>query len=458
MSKRIVLFNHKGGVSKTTSVYNLSWMLSRNHRVLVVDADPQCNLSSLILGDDFERYYFDDDTKEQNIKDGVKVAFEGKPSPIQEIECKNLERAPNLFLLAGHANLSEYEAALTFAQTSSSAIATLQNLPGAFAELIRLTEDKYNIEYTIIDLNPSLSSINQNFFIISNGFIVPTNPDPFSIMALNTLVHILPKWHEWKISMLPYFKDAAYPLPDNNPYFLGTIIQRFNIRRGKAAEPYRNNIDEIKDITKNKLHQSLKDSSMMLSIEKYEEANISQDNGFCLQEISDFQSLLPRSYDAGVPVFDLTNEELNATGPVLAQLLEKRVVFNELFENFAEQIRKISEILRATIPPKEYYFELEIVKKLKFIAFQEPNRIADGLSFIWNEPHKWKIIADTMGLDLSTVKTTLKTISLRRNQIVHEADIDMSTGNKYSIGRGETENVANFILNCGRAIYNKVKI
>jgi len=46
MSKRIVLFNHKGGVSKTTSVYNLSWMLSRNHRVLVVDADPQCNLSS----------------------------------------------------------------------------------------------------------------------------------------------------------------------------------------------------------------------------------------------------------------------------------------------------------------------------------------------------------------------------------------------------------------------------
>ena len=59
MSKRIVLFNHKGGVSKTTSVYNIGWMLSKNYRVLVVDADPQCNLSNLILGDDFEKYYID---------------------------------------------------------------------------------------------------------------------------------------------------------------------------------------------------------------------------------------------------------------------------------------------------------------------------------------------------------------------------------------------------------------
>lgn len=57
MAKRIVFFNHKGGVSKTTTAYNLGWMLSLNSRVLLVDADPQCNLTSLILRDDFERYY-----------------------------------------------------------------------------------------------------------------------------------------------------------------------------------------------------------------------------------------------------------------------------------------------------------------------------------------------------------------------------------------------------------------
>jgi len=341
MSKRIVFFNHKGGVSKTTSVYNLGWMLSKKYRVLVVDADPQCNLSSLILGDNFEKYYIDDGTKEQNIKDGVKVAFEGKPVPIKDISCQSPERAPSLFLLAGHANLSEYESSLTFALTSSRSLATLQNLPGAFAELLRLTEEKYDIDFTLIDLNPSLSAINQNFFIISDGFIVPTNPDPFSIMALNTLKNILPKWFEWKTSTLEAFKEAAYPIPESTPYFLGTIIQRFNIRRGKAAAPYKNNIDEIKNITRNQLFPALDNASMTLPLEKYENANIKQDNGFCLQEISDFQSLLPKAYDIGVPVFDLTDEELGATGPVFDQLKEKQIVFNSLFNDLAKQVEDV---------------------------------------------------------------------------------------------------------------------
>ena len=56
MAKRLVLFNHKGGVSKTTSSYNIGWMIAKDHRVLLVDADPQCNLTSLILADDFEQY------------------------------------------------------------------------------------------------------------------------------------------------------------------------------------------------------------------------------------------------------------------------------------------------------------------------------------------------------------------------------------------------------------------
>lgn len=343
MGKRIVFFNHKGGVSKTTSVYNLGWILAKNHRVLVVDADPQCNLSSLVLGDNFEKYYIDDGTKDQNIKDGVKVAFEGKPVPIQEISCHSPERAPNMFLLAGHANLSEYESSLTFALTSSRSLATLQNLPGAFAELLRLTEAKYNIDYTIIDLNPSLSAINQNFFIISDSFIVPTNPDPFSIMALNTLKNILPNWYDWKMSTLESFKDAAYPIPESTPHFLGTIIQRFNIRRGKAATPYRNNIDDIKAITKDQLFPALDSASMAFQIEKYENAGIRKNNGFCMQEISDFQSLLPKSYEAGVPVFELTDEELGAGGPVLEQLQVKRTAFITLFNDLAKQIEEITK-------------------------------------------------------------------------------------------------------------------
>ena len=49
--KIISLFNDKGGVSKTTTTFNLGWMLAeQGHKTLIVDADPQCNLTALVLG------------------------------------------------------------------------------------------------------------------------------------------------------------------------------------------------------------------------------------------------------------------------------------------------------------------------------------------------------------------------------------------------------------------------
>ena len=51
MTKKISLFNHKGGVSKTTTTFHLGWMLAeQGKRTILVDADPQCNLTGLILG------------------------------------------------------------------------------------------------------------------------------------------------------------------------------------------------------------------------------------------------------------------------------------------------------------------------------------------------------------------------------------------------------------------------
>jgi chromosome partitioning protein len=336
MTKRTVFFNHKGGVSKTTSVYNIGWMLSKEHKVLVVDADPQCNLSSLILGEDFDQYYMNESTKHQNIKDGVQVAFTGKPFPIKAVDCFSPPRASSLYLLAGHPNLSEYDAALTFAQNSNNAITTLQNLPGAFSELIKLTEEKYAIEYTLIDLNPGLSAINQNLFLSAHAFILPTNPDPFSIMAIDALKNILPKWVAWKKNSIQIFDDTAYPLLPGEPKFIGTLIQRFNIRKGKAAEPYQDNIAEIKSKIKEDFFDYIAQSGMTLDSEQYKAEFI--ENGYCLSEVPDFQGLLPKSHNAGVPIFDLSDSEIGERGNVLTGLINKRDQLNGQFEILNEKI------------------------------------------------------------------------------------------------------------------------
>lgn len=340
MSKRIVFFNHKGGVSKTTSAYNIGWILARSSNVLLVDADPQCNLTSLILADDFENYYLDDATRLQNIKDGSSAAFDGRPTPISAVTCQSHPRAPRMRLLAGHMNLSEYDAALTFAQTSNNAITTLQNLPGAFSELIRRTEEAYDIDYTIIDLNPSLSAINQNLFLVSDFFIIPTNPDPFSIMALDTLQRILPRWVHWKNTAQSLFADSAYPLPEGTPRLVGTLIQRFNIRKGRAARPYRDNISEIKAKMAGSVFPALRGASMTFDPQVYGEPLM---NSLCLGEIPDFQGLLPKSHSANVPVFALTDEEIDERGSVLEGFREKRDTFYAQFESIGNSIVHITD-------------------------------------------------------------------------------------------------------------------
>ena len=337
MSKRIVFFNHKGGVSKTTTVYNLGWKLAEKSNVLIVDGDPKCNLTSLILRDNFDKYYSDDETKNQNIKDGVEPAFSGRPVPISNVKCITADRNRNLFLMAGHANLAEYDASLTFAQTSNNAIATLQNLPGAFNELMELCEKEYDIEYTLIDLNPGLSAINQNLFLNSDYFVIPANPDPFSIMAIETLSTVLPRWGHWKNSATDLFSSSAYSLRNGMPKFIGTIIQRFNIRNGKAAKPYRDNIDEIKTKVRNVLVPKLSVANMLISPNKY------LDQDFCLEEIPDFGGLLPKSFEAGVPVYALDDGDINETGIVLDGLKSKSKDLNDKITSIATKIKVMTD-------------------------------------------------------------------------------------------------------------------
>lgn len=129
--------------------------------------------------------------------------------------------------------------------------------------------------------------------------------------------------------------------------------------------------------------------------------------------------------------------------------------YNELI---AATFATDDELITATLPPKEVIFEQTIVRKLKTIAYQDPIKVAEGLGYIWDEKQKWQKIAAEMALDDKTAKTTLRLIVDQRNRIVHEADIDLVTNEKYPISQPECQEVTEFLLKCGEAIVDLVSL
>ncbi len=81
---------------------------------------------------------------------------------------------------------STSEVTLGIAQELSGSIQTLQNLPGSLSYLLDITAEKHSADFMLVDMNPSLSSINQNLLMTSDFFIVPTSPDYFSVMAVES--------------------------------------------------------------------------------------------------------------------------------------------------------------------------------------------------------------------------------------------------------------------------------
>jgi len=339
MVQKIALFNHKGGVSKTTTTFNLGWMLAtKGKKVILVDADPQCNLTGMVLGSSTKEELEEVYKKEQNIKSGLAPAFESRPKLIEAVDCLPVERCDGLFLLPGHVGFAEYEVTLGIAQELSGSIQALQNLPGSISYLLQKTADKFEADYILIDMSPSLSSINQNLLMTSDFFILPTSPDFFSVMAIDSLAKILPKWYAWaqKASEMRILKDADYPFPKVTPRLLGTVVQNYRIIRQEPAAAFQNWIDGIQEAVSNRLVPSLQKNNMLLSNQMYNSQGIGSD--LCLAKISDFNSLIAKSQKYQTPVFALTSEQIEQVGIVLKGTLGAQEEFKKVFSTLADRV------------------------------------------------------------------------------------------------------------------------
>jgi cellulose biosynthesis protein BcsQ len=342
--RTIALFNHKGGVSKTTTAFHLGWMLAeKGKRVVMIDADPQCNLTGLVLGEEGLNQFYEEHP-DWNIKFGLAPAFESQPRLIEAVGCKKIAEREGLMLLAGHVGLNEYEVTLGIAQDLSSSLQALKNLPGAFKYFVTKVAEKYNADYVLVDMNPSLGAINQNFLMTSDYFLLPTAPDYFSLMALDSLTKVLPKWADWakKAHDLELLKNADYPFPAPNLKFIGTVTQKFRPRKGKATEGFQSWIDQINDRVSTQLFPVLQKYDLTLEPQLYDDAGVGLTKHYCLAEIPDFNTLIATSQDNQTPVFALADEMFKHVGTVLEQDILKREEFKRIFKDFADKIIRLT--------------------------------------------------------------------------------------------------------------------
>ena len=158
----IVLANQKGGVAKTTTTLNLGVAFAENgHRVLLIDLDPQGNLtmSQGLNPDTIEKSMFD-------------VLVHRLPLE-QVIEKREVDIAVSSIDLAGA------DMAL------SSQIGRERALEKALAPI----KDRY--DYILIDTPPSLGLLTVNAFVAATGVVVPVQTEYLSLRGLVQLENTL---------------------------------------------------------------------------------------------------------------------------------------------------------------------------------------------------------------------------------------------------------------------------
>jgi len=153
----------KGGVGKTTSAFYLGQRLSEyGAKVLLIDADPQGNLTSSFDLEDFE-FEIDDETP-------ILVdLYEKKANPEEVI----IKYTQNLHLIPSTPLNSTLEGSI---RNKSKSIETV------FGKIVDPLKGNY--DYIIIDCAPALNLTNACISAISDLVILPVSPDKFSTMGL----------------------------------------------------------------------------------------------------------------------------------------------------------------------------------------------------------------------------------------------------------------------------------
>ncbi|MDB6013963.1 MAG: ATPase [Gammaproteobacteria bacterium] len=321
---RFVVFNHKGGVGKTTLTVNLAAAISEfGKRVLLVDSDPQGNLTSYLIEDSVVDDLLDrsDGPDGSTVWSALKPVTEGigDPKPVGPIE-----RFGGLQLVPGDIRLAEFEAQLSsfWSECFQRRIRGFRGIT-ALSRVVEEAARQVGADIIFYDAGPNIGALNRVILLDCDYFAIPAAADLFSLRAIKTLGHTLVEWiTEWRtISELA--PDNIYLLP-GAPKPIGYIAQRFKVYGGGPAANYAAMFPKIERAVQEEVVSVLRtcDPDLVSAIS----------SPLRIGEIKEFGALAAASQIEGVPIWQVhagTPDQRQAAKEAFDEL--GRVVISRIF-------------------------------------------------------------------------------------------------------------------------------
>lgn len=317
--KTVAFFNNKGGVGKTSLVYHLGWMFADlGVKVLVVDLDPQANLTAMFLDEERLESLWPDDEHPDTVYGAIRPILRG----VGDIAHPHVEMiTPKLGLIAGDLGLSRFEDKLSDAwprchNGDESAFRTMT----AFHRLVQ-SGTAWGAELVLIDVGPNLGAINRSALIASDHVCLPLAPDLFSLQGLKNLGPTLREWRDIWGSLLDK-SPIDLDMPKGVMQPVGYIVMQHGILDSRPVKAYKRWMDRIPSTYR----RVVLDDNIELP------PPVSSDP-HCLSLLKHYRSLMPMAMEARKPIFFLKS----ADGAIGAHIEAVRSCYKD-FKALAEKI------------------------------------------------------------------------------------------------------------------------